>query len=328
MSFNFGDVLSHAWQVVWKRRVLWIFGMLASCSSGGTNFNWSMNSGNGGGFNGGEPNLPPQAEQLLEYLTQNAVSIATIAISVICIFVIVAIFLGAIGRVGLIRGTWLSETGGNVAFGSLFSESMPFFWRVFGLSLLVSLPFVFVIGALVAGMIALGVGAAASQGNSPTLLGLLAFVPVFLVCLCLLIPIGFVISLIVRQAERAIVLENLGVLPALSRGWDIFRNNLGPLILMALILAVISLVVGFVVAIPVLLVVLPTTLVFMAGSMAGRGPNWNAMGLALACTCLLTPVLWLINGILMAYLESAWTLAYMQITRPLDITPVTLEANA
>ena len=324
MNFNFGEVLARAWQIVWKRRALWIFGMLASCSRGGTNFNWNMNGGSGGGFNDGSPNLPPQAEQFLQYLTQNAVSIAAVVITVICIFSIVVIFLGTIGRIGLIRGTWLSETGGNVAFGSLFSESMPYFWRVFGLSLLVNLPFVFVIGAMVAGMIALVVGASASQQSSPTLLGLLAFLPFFLICLCLLIPIGFVISLIVRQAERAIVLENLGVLPALSRGWDIFRNNLGPLIVMALILAVISLVVGFIVAIPVLLVVLPSTFAFMAGG----GPGWNTMGLVFACMCLLAPVLWLINGILMAYMESAWTLTYMQITRPQDITPITLEADA
>ncbi len=46
--------------------------------------------------------------------------------------------------------------------------------------------------------------------------------------------------MIVHQAERAIVLEDLPVLPAISRGWDIFRSNLGPIILMAIILGVIG----------------------------------------------------------------------------------------
>ena len=51
----------------------------------------------------------------------------------------------------------------------------------------------------------------------------------------------FVINMIFRQSERAIVLEELGVMPALSRGWEIFRANLGTIILMAIILGVIDL---------------------------------------------------------------------------------------
>jgi hypothetical protein len=43
----------------------------------------------------------------------------------------------------------------------------------------------------------------------------------------------------------------------LSRGWDIFRNNLGPIIVMAIILAVLGLVAGFIIAIPVFIVVDP-----------------------------------------------------------------------
>ncbi len=42
MNFNFGEVLTRAWQITWKYKVLWIFGILASCSRGG-----------GGGSSGG-----------------------------------------------------------------------------------------------------------------------------------------------------------------------------------------------------------------------------------------------------------------------------------
>ena len=326
MNFNFGEVLSRAWQIVWKHKVFWIFGILTSCSRGGTSFNWNFNGGSGGGA-GELPNLPPQLEQFFRTLAENAVSIIAVTLALVCIIWIVAIFLGTIGRIGLIRGTGQVEAGGTVAFGQLFSESMPFFWRVFGLSLLVGLPFVILIGALVAGGLVLGFGLS-QGGNAPSALSLLALLPFFIGCICLLIPIGIVINLIVRQAERSIVLENAGVLPALSRGWEIFRSNLGPIILMALILWVISLVVGFVVAIPILIVVIPTTFAFVAGSAAGNAPNWAPMGLGLACLCILAPLLWLINGILMAYMESAWTLTYLRLTRPVDPAPVILEANA
>ena len=34
-NFNFGEVLTRAWQIIWKHKVLWIFGILASCARGG-----------------------------------------------------------------------------------------------------------------------------------------------------------------------------------------------------------------------------------------------------------------------------------------------------
>ena len=323
MNFSFGEVLSRAWQIVWKHRSLWIFGILASCTRGGPSVNWNIN-GSDGGFQRGVPNLPPEMIQFFEFVTRNAVPIIAGSIAIVCILWIVAIFLGTIGRIGLIRGTWQAETGENVIFGQLFGESLPYFWRVFGLSLLVGLPFFLVFLALAASFVAFGVGAARmGEGNAPAF-GFLAIFPLLVCCICLLVPIGIVASLIVRQAERAIVLENTSVLPALSRGWDVFRNNLAPIIVMAIILAVISLVAGFILAIPVIVVIVPATIAFIAN----QARNWTPMMLALACICILAPFLWLISGILMAYIESAWTLTYMRLTQPLDNLPAVSEANA
>ena len=322
MSFNFGEVLTRAWQIIWKHRVLWIFGILASCGRGG-------GGGNGGGGNTGfdtqGPNvqLPPALEQFFERIAENVTAFIVILIAIICVFWILAIFLSTIGKIGLIRGTWQAEgSQGNLIFGQLFSESMPYFWRMFGLSLVIFLPLLILISATVA--VAVVFGIAASQGNDASALGLLGMLPLLIGCFCLLIPIGFVVSMIIRQAERAIVLEDMGVLPSISRGWDIFRNNLGPIIVMAIILAVIGLVVGFIIAIPVFIIVLPAVITFAAG----EARNWTPLALAGVCICLYIPVSLLLNGIMVAYLESAWTLTYMRLVRPQDQAPVTLEANA
>ena len=40
---DFGEVLTKAWKIIWKFKVLWIFGILSSCGQG------SGNSGNPGG---------------------------------------------------------------------------------------------------------------------------------------------------------------------------------------------------------------------------------------------------------------------------------------
>ena len=76
MNFNFGEILTRAWKITWKYKVLWIFGILASCSQGG--------GGGGGGGNTGfqtgisDQNLPPalrhfgyQMENFAEWALDN-----------------------------------------------------------------------------------------------------------------------------------------------------------------------------------------------------------------------------------------------------------------
>ncbi len=323
MNFNFGEVLSRAWQIIWKHKVLWIFGMLASCSQGGRGFNSGSNGGGGNnGVGTGPTNLPPQWERLFENIAQHATAFIAIAIAIVCIFWIVVIFLGTIGRIGLIRGASQAESGTeHLIFGQLFSESMPYFWRLFGLSIIVSLPFLILIAALVAGLVVFAISM--SQGSHTSAVGFFGMIPLFIGCICLLIPVGFVIGMIVRQAERVIVLEDSPVLPSISRGWDIFRSNLGPIIIMAIILGVIALVAGFVIAIPVFIVVVPAAIAFVAGNQQ----NWTPLIFAGVCICLYIPVSWLLNGIIISYTESAWTLTYMRLTQKPSNDSVTPESG-
>jgi hypothetical protein len=90
----------------------------------------------GGGGTGGQPfpQLQQTFEQIGQWISDNPWIVA-VFILLILVFVVLALFLGTIGRVGLIRGTYQAEQGAaRLVFGELFSESMPYFWRVFGLS--------------------------------------------------------------------------------------------------------------------------------------------------------------------------------------------------
>jgi hypothetical protein len=309
MNFNFGEVLSRAWQIIWKHKVLWIFGILAGCSQGGTRFNSGSSSRGGNGFGTGPTNLPPRVEQFFLNIAQHVAVYIAIGIAIICIIWIIAIFLGTIGKIGLIRGAGQVEGGAeHLIFGQLFSESMPYFWRMFGLSLVVGLPFLIIVGGLVAGLVAFAIGM--SRGSTASAYGFLGILPIFLGCLCFLILISIVVGWIVHQIERVIVLEDSPLLPAISRGWEIFRNNLGPIILMAIILGVIAFVAGIIIAIPVLVVVVPAAITFAIGN----SQNYTPLIFAGICLCLYIPVSLLLNGILISYTETAWTLTYMRLT--------------
>jgi hypothetical protein len=323
MNFNFGEVLTRSWQIIWKHKVLWIFGILASCGQGGGG------GGNGGGGNTGfdtqVPDLPPQVMQWLQTIQQNIQTYIAIGVAVICVIWVITIFLSTIGKIGLIQGT--SQADENVEkliFGQLFSESTSYFWRVLGLSIILGLPvFIFALAiAIFAAFTIVGI-AASGSGNEP--LAALGIIPIVIGCVCLLIPVMFVLKMIFRQAERAVVLENMAVLPSISHGWQVFRSNLGPIIIMAIILAIIGFAVGLVVAIPILLVVVPAAFSFALGDAQSSTP----LIIAGVCLCLYIPVSLLLNGIAVAYVESAWTLTYMRLTKPQqDSDATTFEANA
>jgi hypothetical protein len=137
---DFGAVLSRAWQIIWKHKVMWIFGILASCSS--SNFGSNYRSSYQG-------DLGPEVQNFFNQVQQWEIwLLVAIVAAVILILVVLAIFLGTIGRIGLIRGTQQAEAGSTqLIFSELFSGSMPYFWRVFGLNLLAGLA-VFVLFAI------------------------------------------------------------------------------------------------------------------------------------------------------------------------------------
>lgn len=321
MNFNFGDVLTRAWQIIWKHKILWVFGILASCGQGGGNFN-SNSGGSGNGNGGGQPpDLPPQMMRWLQTIEQNLTTIIIVMVAVVCIIWIVTTFLSAIGKICLIRGTAQAEGGAaSLVFGELFSGSVPYFWRIFGLSLILSLP-VFIIAMTIAVVVVGGI--AASGGNETAIVGIVGMMPIMIGCLCLLVPIMFVLGMIFRQAENAVVLEEMGVLPAIARGWEVFKTNLGPIILMAIILAVIGFAAGFVIAIPFFIIVFPVIFAYMLGG--GSNMPFILMGV---CMCIFIPVALILQGIITAYTESAWTLTYMRLTKPQDAAPAVIEANA
>jgi len=314
MNFNFGEVLTRAWKIIWKHKVLWIFGILASCGRGSGNFNSSSGTRNGNGFN---PNLPPQFLQATQWIQSHLTQFIVIIVAVFCVIWIVIAFLSTIGKIGLIRGTAQADAGAeSLIFGQLFSESTPYFWRMFGLSLILAIPILIVVIVVAIGVAIFAMSASSgSAGAASSGMGFLASIPLLVGCFCLLIPIMFVLGMIFNQAQRAIVLEDLGVMPAISRGWEIFRANLGPIILMAIILGVIGFIVGLVIAIPILIIVFPAMFAYIAGGTQSSAPL-IFMGI---CFCLYLPVLLLLNGVLTAYAESAWTLTYLRLTnKPAD----------
>ncbi len=309
-NFNFGEVLTRAWQNIWKHKVLWIFGILASCARG----NSGGGSGGGGNSGTGGGDVPFSGDQFAQgitqvgrYIEQNLWIIFAI-VMVIILLSFISYALGMMGRIGLIKGTYKIENGAQkLAFGEIWAESTPYFWRIFGLNFLIGLAFLAILIPLVLfGFITAGVG-------------FLCIIPL----VCILIPASWVLAVVVEQAQSAIVIKDLGMLDGLKHGWEIVRSNAVPMIIMTLILGIGSVIIGILIALPLILAFIPIII-----GMETLRESLTPIYISLACCAVYMPVLIFFNGILTAYIQSAWTLTYLRLTKPKEETPVFVEANA
>lgn len=295
---DFGEVLSSAWKIIWKHKILWIFGILASCGSVngstanlGNNFQWTVPAPVDDYFF--------QIERIPEW---QIILVIAVVLFVVLLFALLVIFLATLGRIGMIRGTQQADAGiDRLVFGELLSGSMPYFWRVFGLNLLVGLA---IVVFFISFFLAMGVFTVVTLG-----IGALCIIPL----LCILVPLIWFGGVIVEQSNIAIVVENVSMLEGLRRGWDVVISNLGPMVAMALLLMVgLGFVAGFIIGLPLFFIMAPVFVGAISGSKDVFGIGFV---MAAICFCLYMPVVLLLSGVLKAYISSAWTLTYLRFTK-------------
>ena len=322
MNFNFGEVLTKAWKITWKYKVLWLFGMLASCGQGGSNSSNVRNS-----YDSGSNRIPPEmayqitnaADQMVRWFGENKWAIFAL-VALLLVLMAIQIFVNTVGAAGLVRGAYHADAGvEKLGFGSLFRESLGYFWRQFGLGLVIWLPFFIIFFGVLFGMFFL-----ALQGRDPSAMGIGMILLIVGLCCCLF-PFMILLGLFSSQASLALLTENLGVFASIERGWNVLTKNFGVLFLMWLILAGIGFVIGLVVAIPVLIVVFPLLFSFMEGGIQ----SWQPFIIAGVVLLLYSPIHWFLRGVLMTFTQSAWTLTYLRLTvKPEEPVIVLPEANA
>jgi len=303
---DFGYVLKRAGEIIWKFKVLWIFGILASCSQAGS----SSGSNSGYRFASQNNTLSYQIEGYFNQLNPAIITLLVIiGILVIIALVVLVILLATVGRVGLIRGTVKAEQGASkLTFSELWREGLSYFWRVFGLNLVIGLIIIFALVVLTFLGIILSIGT----------LG------IFLICLipllCLILPIMWLVSIVIEQANVAMVVENLDIATAIKRGWQVFIDNIGSMIVMGLILVVgVGVIGGLIIGLPLLAIATPAALGVATGVLENIR---NGVILSVVLFVVYLPFLLVFSGILRAYSQSAWTLTFMRLTAKPSPLPV------
>ncbi len=295
---NYTNTLSRAWKITWNNKILWLFGFLASIGNGGGGGGGGGGGNGGNGGLGGGPggNLPPNLERQLQ---EPVVIAVIIGLACVAFAVAVALFvLSIIGRGALIGGVRLADDNGKVAFGEAWSIGTRYFWRMLGIGLIL------VVASIVVG----GVGVFTAVLGALTLgIGLICLLPILCVFVLALIPL----SIVAHFAQFGIVIEDLSVMAAFRKSWEVLKNNIGPVIIFGVILLVIGGVAGLILAAPFVAIVIPTVLAFVINPERPNVALLVGSGLALLCYL---PVAIVLGSILQTWTTSVWTLAYRQFT--------------
>jgi hypothetical protein len=307
---NISEILLKAWRIIWTHKVLWFFGLLASCGAargggGGGNFG-NGSSGRGENFGNNFGNLPPQFEQFgrqIERSVQDGTIWIYVALFVLAILVVsliaalIAFILGTIGRIGVARGAWLADEGEQkLPFRRIWSEIPLYFWRVVLFSILIwvislIVGFVLILPTIFITLITCGCG-------------LILLIPAFIV-------LGWLVKAFLELSVLAIVGENRGVMDALERAWRMLRENFWNVLLIAVIVSIGSGIVSLIIGLPIILVFIPLVIGVIAGGQQAMVSGGIASGVLLL---VYIPLAMLLTGVLYAYLGTAWTLTFRRLT--------------
>lgn len=274
---NFGEVFSRAWQIIWRNKVLWIFGLLAGLAATGDN-------GSGLRFDYSSDRTP-----WLNTFFNNAPGWAWLLLVMVgLVLLVVVILLGALGRAALMRGAWLADSGEtNLTFRQLFDEGKNYFVRVLILQIvMVALGLSLIVALLIPTVFTFG-------------LALLCLWPLF----CLLVPLFIGLSVLSKLAIAAITGENLGVMDGLRRGWEVLRANLLQIAAVAFVLLLGGYVISSVFGIPAMVMLAPLAYGARTGAIVGA-----------VLFLIYLPILLAVMGLLTSYVDTVWTVAFRRLT--------------
>lgn len=309
---DYGEVLTKAWRIIWKFKVLWIFGILSSCGENSRGSNPLIR------YSFGESDFPPGMRNFsrgFRYFFNNiqAWQIAALMIGFLLFILLMVLIFSAIntvGRVGLIRGTVKADSSAEkLTFSELFNDVKPFFWRVFAFNFLAGVAVMVMVILLVIPLTVIGVLTAG--------IALVCLIPL----ICLLVPLSWLVGVVFEQVNIAIVVEDLDIIAGLKRGWVVFRDNIGTMLVMAVILVLGGAILTFILVLPVISITIPVAVSVIAAFESGSELLYGG-GVATAFLCfgIYFPLLIILGGILQAYIKTAWTLTFLRLTNPAKTT--------
>ncbi len=317
-------ILKRAWEITWRYRALWIFGIILALTAGGGGWN------GGSGGSTGDRNVEITPPHISPELWLALIAVAIAVICVLFLLAIIATIARYIALAALIRMVNDHEETGqkyNVLQGLRLGCSRAAL-RMFLIALLIGAPLaVLSFTMLLISLSPLLVWVVTSE-TALLVIGTIAAIGLFFVSLLLIIVASAVVDLLFQFFWRACALEGLGVLDAIRSGFALVWRHLKDVAIMWVIM--VGLRVGLTIAL------IPVTIILVVvGALLGALPGlivwaiarmlfteavpWVLAGLvALPVLVLVVAIPSIfIGGLMEVFTSSVWTLTYQEL-RALD----------
>jgi len=303
VKVDIGEVLTRAWQITWKHKVLWGISVLPFLIAFLLFPFWLF-------IVFTEDFSPDRIEGWVESPT-----FILVGSLLYVLLIVVSIFLQIMSRSAATLGTFRAEMGRQpVTFTDLLKDGSQYFWRVLGVLLLIGLV---VIAFFLVFFGCMAVLSAVTMG-----IALICFQPLFL----LMIPFFLLVMAVMEQAEAAVIADGMSVIDSVKRGYELVWSNL-------VSYALITIIVYFGINILISFVALPFMIpmfFFMMRNMESGMMDFNGMmRMQAVFGVVILPVMALLQSLALTYLKSAMMVIYLRLTRsPSEPQPVLQAASA
>ena len=290
MNFDLGEVLSRAWQITWKNKILWVFNMLPAL----LNLLFIPIVFIPMFFIG--PN------SLINQDFVDQPYYVSMFIGTNLVLTVLSVLFYAAGSSSAYLGILRAESGREqLPFRDLFQDGLGYFWRILGTTLLV--------GAAASAVFLLVFGCMMIFGMATMGLGMICLQPLFL----LLYPAMLIAYALIEQSQAGVVADNLGVTGALSQGWALIRAHFWRFFLISLVIYFGIFILSSIGMLPFMVpfIFLPLIMGGAQSSIDPQGIGW----VLLITSILFLPVLALIQGLSLTFMKSAFMILYLRLTR-------------
>ncbi len=295
-------VLNRSWHILWKYRILWVFGFFLAMAAGGggsnSGFNWTQNADRGTGHWDWNPkSWGPMLGQSGDALVNLLIACGVILLLVILIWSVVTVFLKYISETAAIRAVNDYEnTGIKASFKQLWKTGWSkTSWRLFLINLLLSLPFLVMV--ILLGLLGLWMYFAVTGGGEAfKIFSIITAVGLALLLILFFMLLSIVLGMISIFAARFCVLEGTGVIDSIKQGYAMIRRHLKQVFFMWLVMIGIGIawfVAGLFLILPILIAML---VMILPAVLAGGIPGLIAAGFA-ALFQMPSPWFWIVGGL-------------------------------
>lgn len=241
MNLDFGNLIKRSFEIAWRYKTLWIFGLFTGAGSNSFNTDLEDWKGDFGDDRYRLDELGPWGNYLSEWNLPDEIVPAVEGGLVLWILALILLFFICylIAQPAIIDGVNKITRGGQYRLGTSFSRGVDFFWRFFGITLVE----IFVGLAMVAAIVILAIVL--------TPFSLLLTLPAALV-------VFFFVFHVFSLAEVAMVARDSVLGDAIGEGYSLVMRNKANCFIMTLVLfglgigfAIIIAVAGFMFFLPV-----------------------------------------------------------------------------